>query len=345
MRKKVCLVGPVYPYRGGIAHYTCMLAKEFAKDHDVLIVNFKRLYPSFLFPGRTQFDESGEPLAIDSLRLIDSINPISFWRAARAIARFRPDVVVVQWWQPFFAVTYRAILWFLGKSSRAKIVFLCHNVIPHESSPLDRLLTRAGFALDTASDGEDGLWLAETVDYDIIILDLMLPKIDGLTLLKRLREHGIQTHVLILTAKDAVEDRVRGLDHGADDYLIKPFALAELLARVQALVRRKYGLKSSDIVIGDLRIDTSRRVVLKADRPIELRPREYALLEYLAFRRGEVISRAEIEHHIYDQAADVASNVVDSAICSLRRKIGAEGAPSLIETRRGMGYVLREIEP
>jgi glycosyltransferase involved in cell wall biosynthesis len=145
MSAKVCLVGPAYPYRGGIAHFTSILAREFSKNHSVLVINFSRLYPSFLFPGKTQYDESGSPLACESKRLLDSLNPVSWWRAARDIASFGPDMVVFQWWQPFFAVAYWLVIFFLKRRTTAKIVFLCHNVIPHESSPIDRILIKIGF--------------------------------------------------------------------------------------------------------------------------------------------------------------------------------------------------------
>ncbi len=148
MIRKACLVGPAYPFRGGIAHFTSVLAGEFATDHEVLVINFKRLYPSFLFPGKTQFDESASPVAVDSERTIDSLNPLSFWRTARRIARFEPDLVVFQWWQPFFGVAYFSILsllkWFTKKRPPA-VVYLCHNVLPHESSPIDRMLFKIGF--------------------------------------------------------------------------------------------------------------------------------------------------------------------------------------------------------
>ena len=149
MMKRVCLVGPTYPYRGGIAHFTSTLAKEFGRECDVLVINFKRLYPSFLFPGKTQYDESAEPLDIESKRIIDSLNPISFWRAARAIKAFLPDVVVFQWWQPFFAVTYATMMFFLGTAIRRRVIFLCHNVLPHESSFVDKILIRLGFGQAT----------------------------------------------------------------------------------------------------------------------------------------------------------------------------------------------------
>jgi glycosyltransferase involved in cell wall biosynthesis len=146
MTKKVCLVGPVFPYRGGIAHFTSVLAQELSRGHEVLVVNFKRLYPSFLFPGKTQLDESGEPLAVASTRAIDSVNPMSFWSAARTIRAFEPDVISFQWWHPFFALAYAAIIVMMGSALRRKVVFLCHNVLPHERSFIDAILIRVGFA-------------------------------------------------------------------------------------------------------------------------------------------------------------------------------------------------------
>ena len=202
-------------------------------------------------------------------------------------------------------------------------------------------LRRSGFAVDVSGDGEEGLWLAQNNSYDVLVLDIMLPKLDGLGLLRRLRQQNNATHVLLLTARDTLQDRVHGLSAGADDYLVKPFALEELLARVQALCRRAYGTKQTNLVIADLDIDTLARSARRAGQPVELTAREYLLLEYLARRRGQVVSRTEIEEHIYDGQVDPMSNVVDSAVCSLRKKIGlgAEAAP-LIHTRRGHGYVL-----
>jgi DNA-binding response OmpR family regulator len=205
-------------------------------------------------------------------------------------------------------------------------------------------LRKAGYALDVAGEGKEGLRKALCGDYDVIVLDLMLPGMDGLSLLKRLRADGRNTHVLILTAKDTVEDRVLGLQIGADDYLIKPFAFDELLARIQALVRRGHGFKNPCIRVGHLEIDTSARTVAVAGTAVDLAPREYALLEYLARHRGAVVSRAQIERHIYDDTAELMSNVVDSAICALRRKIDLPDVPPLIQTRRGIGYVLKSGE-
>jgi DNA-binding response OmpR family regulator len=211
---------------------------------------------------------------------------------------------------------------------------------PRLQRSLTTALKKAGYAVDVAGDGEEGLWLATSNDYDTVILDLMLPRLDGLSMLERLRAGGKLTHVLLLTAKDTVEDRVRGLRKGADDYLVKPFALDELLARVEALCRRSYGTKRTRIVLGELIIDTAARAVSLGSTPVELTPREYALLEYLALREGQVVSRSEIEQHIYDDSADPLSNVVDSAICTLRKKMTPPGAKPLIHTRRGHGYVL-----
>jgi DNA-binding response OmpR family regulator len=205
---------------------------------------------------------------------------------------------------------------------------------------IGRGLHKAGYAVDITGDGEEGLFLAQSNQYDAIILDLMLPKLDGLSLLRNLRAKQNGTHVLILTAKDTVENRVSGLQAGADDYLIKPFAFEELLARVQALCRRSYQRKNPKIDIGDLEIDTAARVVSRKGKQIELSPREFMLLEYLALRRGQVVSRTQIESHIYPDGADLMSNTVDSAVCILRKKISPIGAPPLIQTRRGMGYII-----
>ncbi len=216
---------------------------------------------------------------------------------------------------------------------------------PRLSRNIATALRRSGYAVDTAADGEEGLWLAESHEYDAMILDIMLPKRDGLEVLRTLRTSGRPIHVLLLTARDTVGDRVTGLQAGADDYLVKPFALEELLARVQALCRRAYGAKQPHLAIADLAIDTSARTVQRAGRAVELTAREYQLLEYLARRRGEVVSRADIEAHIYDGQVDPMSNVVDSAVCMLRKKLAnSAGAVPLIHTRRGLGYVLEPLE-
>lgn len=199
-----------------------------------------------------------------------------------------------------------------------------------------RAFRHAGYAVDVAGDGEEGLAAAELNDYDAIVLDIMLPKLDGLTLLRRLRAAGKTTHVLLLTARDTVADRVEGLRQGADDYLVKPFALEELLARVAALCRRAYHAKCGALHIGSLEIDLAGRHVWRGGAEVELTAREWRLFEYLVLRRGEVVPRMEIEAHIYDEFVEPMSNVVDAAVYGLRRKIGH----GMIRTRRGLGYVL-----
>jgi DNA-binding response OmpR family regulator len=201
-------------------------------------------------------------------------------------------------------------------------------------------LEEAGFAVDATGDGEEGFWYARSNDYDVIVLDIMLPGMDGLTILTRLRQMGRPTPVLLLTARDTVEDRVSGLDRGADDYLVKPFAFEEFLARVRALVRRRYDAKDPVLRVGDLDIDTAARTARRAGRLIDLTAREYALLEFLALRAGEVVSRSEMWEHLYDFHSAAESNVVDVYIGYLRKKIEQPGLPRLIHTRRGQGYML-----
>jgi len=203
-------------------------------------------------------------------------------------------------------------------------------------------LREAGFAVDATGDGEEGLWFAQTGEYDAIVLDLMLPGTDGLTILRRLRGDANPVPVLVLTARDTVRDRVRGLDLGADDYLVKPFAFDELLARVRALVRRKYEEASPVLRVGDLEIDPGRRTVCRASRPVDLTAREYAILEFLAHRAGRVVSRTDIWEHVYDFNAEPNSNVIDVYVARLRRRLEEGGRPRLIHTRRGQGYVLGE---
>jgi DNA-binding response OmpR family regulator len=199
-------------------------------------------------------------------------------------------------------------------------------------------LRKAGAAVDLSGNGEEGLWLAKENPYDAIVLDLMLPGLDGLSLLKQLRESRNQTPVLILTVKDAVEDRVTGLRSGADDYLTKPFALEELVARVESLTRRRYGERSPCLQLEGLEVNTVQRTVTLNGRAIDLTPREYRLLEFLALRRGEVVPRSAIEEHLYGEAVEILSNAVESTISSLRKKLEDGGA--LLQTRRGHGYVL-----
>lgn len=204
---------------------------------------------------------------------------------------------------------------------------------------LDQGLREAGFSVDASADGEEGLWYAQANAYDAIVLDLMLPKLDGLTVLERLRTGGNRTPVLILTARDSLDDRVRGLDRGADDYLTKPFALAELLARLRALVRRGYRRPETVLAVAHLTIDTAARTATVAGEKVSLTAKEFALLELLARRSGELVTRSDIIEHCYDFATEAASNVIDVYIGYLRRKIERPDQPRLIHTRRGQGYV------
>jgi DNA-binding response OmpR family regulator len=218
-------------------------------------------------------------------------------------------------------------------------------LLVEDHKPLVRALRQGleeeGFAVDVAYDGEEADYKATSAEYDIIILDLMLPKEDGLTLLKRWRREGMKSHVLVLTARNSIEDKVRGLDLGADDYMTKPFELGELLARLRALIRRGHQVKDPLMRIFDLEIDTAARSVKRGGQPIHLTPREYALLQFLAFHRGKVVTRSMIWEHLYDEQDESTSNVVDVYIRYLRNKIDKGYEPQLILTRWGEGYMLR----
>jgi DNA-binding response OmpR family regulator len=204
-------------------------------------------------------------------------------------------------------------------------------------------LREAGYAVDEAADGEAGLWHAQSGEHDVIVLDLMLPKLDGLSVLKALREKRCPAHILVLTARDTPEDKVSGLELGADDYLVKPFHLAELLARVKALVRRKYDAKTTVLHIADLDVDLVNRVVRRGGELMDLSAREYALLEYLSLNAERTVSRSDIWQHVYDFNASPESNVVDVFIGRLRAKIERPGRPQLIHTKRGQGYFLGQV--
>jgi DNA-binding response OmpR family regulator len=219
-------------------------------------------------------------------------------------------------------------------------------LIIEDYTPLRESLARglrdAGYAVDTTGSGAEGLWYAMNHPYDVVILDVMLPGIDGFEILRRLRGEGNATQVLVLTARDAIADRVTGLDLGADDYLVKPFAFDELSARVRAMVRRQYGRVDPVIRIGSLEVDTRARQVRRDGRALVLSAREYALLEYLAHRAGQIVSRAELWDHAYDEAAEPGSNVLDVHISHLRKKIDDGQGQKLLHTRRGQGYLLGE---
>jgi two-component system OmpR family response regulator len=203
-------------------------------------------------------------------------------------------------------------------------------------------LKEAGFAVDHATDGDSGLQHAIRQPYDVAIVDVMLPGLDGLSVIEELRRRRIRTPVLILSARRSVDDRVKGLQTGGDDYLTKPFAFAELLARVHALIRRSTGAaEPGRVTVGDLTLDLLTRKVERAGRPIELRPREFALLEYLMRNAGRVVSKTMILSHVWDYSFDPRTNVVDVLVFRLREKIDKDFDQKLIQTVRGMGYVLR----
>ena len=217
------------------------------------------------------------------------------------------------------------------------------------ASTLRRALGEAHFAVDVASDGDEAQFMLGEVSYDAVVLDLMVPKRSGWTLLQDLRRgqssgdqaptdpaSGTRTPVLILTALDGVDDRVRALDLGADDYLPKPFAISELVARLRALVRRAGGNPAPVLVVGDITVDRAARLVYRGNEPVELTAREYAILELMVRHRGTLVTRSAICEHIYSEASDVFSNVIDVHIAALRRKLG----PAVIQTRRGQGYIV-----
>jgi two-component system OmpR family response regulator len=201
---------------------------------------------------------------------------------------------------------------------------------------LARALTDEQFAVDESPDGEDGLFRALEIDYDAIVLDLMLPRVGGIEVLDQIRRAGKKTPVLLLTARDAVGDRVRGLNHGADDYLTKPFAVEELVARLRALIRRAAQHPSPAVAIGDLEVDLVARRVRRRGDEVELTGREYSILELLVRQRGTVVPRAVLLDHLYNEDHESMSNAIDVHIAALRRKLGA----SFIETRRGLGYLI-----
>lgn len=207
---------------------------------------------------------------------------------------------------------------------------------PDLAATLRKSLVEEGFAVDVVSDGHEALWQAESAPYDVVILDLMLPGLSGVEILQRLRAGGNRAPVLVLTARDGSADKISALNTGADDYLTKPFSFAELLARVRALIRRAAGAPSPVVTLGSISIETSARKVTQNGVEIELSPKEFALLEFLALHRGKLVTRSMLHDHIYDDGDATMSNVVDVYVASLRRKLGRD----LIKTRRGAGYII-----
>lgn len=206
---------------------------------------------------------------------------------------------------------------------------------------IKRGLKEEGYAIDAAYDGEEGQFLAKTNPYDLILLDLMLPKLDGLTLCKNLRKSNIRTPIIMITAKDTVEDKVTGLDSGADDYITKPFAFEELLARIRAVLRPKETKTTNVLKAGDLVLDLVTHKVKRSGADIALTAKEYALLEYMMRNAGKVITRTMISEHVWDADFDTFTNVIDVYINYLRKKIDSGSAKKLIQTVRGRGYILK----
>ena len=219
-------------------------------------------------------------------------------------------------------------------------------LIAEDERNLNRILAKqlsdSGYAVDACFDGQEALDYLETEPYDAIILDIMMPKMDGLTVLRKIRAKNIDTPVLFLTARDSIADRVKGLDAGADDYLTKPFAFEELLARVRVLIRKKSGNKTNTYTLADLSLDVNSHEVRRGDTPISLSSKEYAILEYMMLNKNIVLSRETLERNVWGYSYDGASNMIDVYIRYLRKKIDEGFEPKLIHTVRGAGYVLKE---
>ena len=205
-------------------------------------------------------------------------------------------------------------------------------------------LKKNNFSVDSVFNGEEALEYLDYGTYDLIILDIMLPKVNGYEVIKKLRENKNETAVLMLTARDSIDDKIKGLDLGADDYLIKPFDFGELLARIRALVRRKYGNTSNTMEIDDLCIDIAKKTVVRGGKNIELTGKEYEVLEYLIQNKGHVLSRDKIRDSVWDYGYEGESNIIDVLIKNIRKKIDIGNSKPLIHTKRGLGYVLKEDE-
>lgn len=219
-------------------------------------------------------------------------------------------------------------------------------LIIEDSQRLLRSLTvglkKHGFSVDTADNGRDGLDFALFNDYDVILLDLMLPGLDGLTILRQLRASGKRTHIMILSAKDQVDDRIKGLQLGADDYMVKPFSFDELIARVQTLIRRKYDTKSPELSVNGVTLNTANKEVISHGEVAVLTPGEYAILEHLILNRGRVLSKDQLLDAVHDSESYASRNVIEVLVCNLRKKLDQEGEPSIIKTKRGYGYLVEQ---
>ena len=205
-----------------------------------------------------------------------------------------------------------------------------------------KYLKKNGYSIDSIFDGEEALDYLRYGEYDLVILDIMMPKVNGFEVIKELRNNGDNTAILMLTARDSTDDKVKGLDLGADDYIVKPFDFNELLARIRAVVRRKYGNSSNRLVIGDLILDTSEKSVTRAGKQIELTGKEYEVLEYLMQSKNRILSRDQIKEHVWDFDYEGDSNIIDVLIKNIRKKIDIEAGKQIIYTKRGLGYVIKE---
>ena len=218
-------------------------------------------------------------------------------------------------------------------------------LVVEDAKDMNRLivktLTRAGYSVDGCYNGEEALDFLAGAEYDAILLDVMMPKLDGYALLEKLRSQGMDTPVLFLTARDAISDRVMGLDLGADDYLVKPFDFEELLARIRAMTRKKSGKKSNVFTLGDLQVDAQSHTVTRGGKEINLLPKEFTILEYMIRNQGTVLSREQLENQIWNYERSGSSNNIDVYISKLRKKIDGEGRSRLLHTIRGVGWVLR----
>ncbi|MBK1830337.1 response regulator transcription factor [Verrucomicrobiaceae bacterium R5-34] len=218
-------------------------------------------------------------------------------------------------------------------------ILVIEDYAPIRKSIVERL-TEDGYTVDSSATGDEGLWYAENHQYDVILLDIMLPEVDGLTILRTLRAKEQLVPIIIMSARDAVNCRIEGLDMGADDYLVKPFSLDELMARIRSQIRKSYDQKNTTFTLADLTLEFRAKRVYRGDVEISLTKREYSILEYLAYRAGEVVSRMEIWNHVYDEYEDSTSNAVDVYVGYLRKKLNIGDSANLIQTRRGVGYYL-----
>ena len=296
---RICLVGPSHPYRGGISHYTAMLAREMRAQHEILLLNFSRLYPGFLFPGRTQFDEGAPALALDSRRLIDSVQPLSWRRAADEVCDFRPDIVVFQWWQPFFAPAYHSMCGRIRARTKARIVFVCHNVLPHESSPVDRALTKLAFA---RADGfvvqsrEDGRILASLrpgarVEFNPMpVFDLFSAGGASADPVRLRRELNVGTRVILFFG---LVRAYKGLHTLLQAFALEATALDATLLIVGEFYedRAPYDAAIRELGIGD-RVRIVDRYVPDADVPAYFRAADVVVLPYVTATQSAIVQTA-----------------------------------------------------